>query len=196
MPFHCCTEKELLRLASEGNKTAFEAIFNRYKDKLYQFTFSLNQSKEVTEDIIQDTFLKLWQEKERLASIEHFSSYLFLMTKNQSINALKRFAKETLILSRLNQQEGDAGSNPQTIYEYKQTQELLDISLQQLPPQQKLVYSLSRDKGMKHDEIAAQLNISTSTVKNHIVQALRSLKGKMRFHPGAASATIFFQFLL
>jgi RNA polymerase sigma-70 factor (ECF subfamily) len=196
MPFHCRTEKELLRLASEGNKTAFEAIFNRYKDKLYHYTFSLNRSKEVTEDIIQDTFLKLWKDKERLASIEHFSSYLFLMTRNQSINALKRFAKETLILSRLNQQETAAAvSNPQTILEHKQTRELLEDSLQRLPPQQKLLYTLSRENDLKHHEIAAQLNISPSTVKNHIVQAMRTLKEKMRFHPGIASAIMFSEFL-
>ena len=183
MPFETTTERELLRLASEGNQRAFETIFNRYKDKLYSFTLKLTASPEATQDIIQDTFLKLWRDRKSLTTIEHFSSYLFMMTRNQSVNALKRFARETLILSNLKLAESHTHHSPENILSLKEVRELLHESLEKLPPRQKLIFTLSRDHGLKHNEIAERLNLSSSTVKNHIIQAIRSLKEKLHYYP-------------
>ncbi len=197
MPLESYTEPELLRLASEGNEPAFEEIFNRYKDKLYTFIIRINSSPEFTEDIIQETFLKLWKDKESLRSIEHFSSYLYMMSRNQSINSLKRFAKEKMVLSELSiVRSSDYVNDPGSLLDYREALQELQRSLQKLSPQQKLVYTLSRELGLKHEEIAHRLNISSSTVKNHIVQALRSIRERMRLHASSIMRIYLLIFLL
>jgi RNA polymerase sigma-70 factor (family 1) len=195
MPFETRTEKELLLLASAGDQHAFEIIFNSYKDKLYSFVFRLSRSAETTEDIIQETFLKLWKDKEHLREIDHFSGYLFLMSKHQCINALKRFAKETQIIAEMTHSAKSTSDTPDNIFSLKEIKQRLHDSLQELPPQQKLVYTLSRDHGLKHSEIAGKLNISSSTVKNHIIQALRTIRQKVSYHPDSIISILFLFFL-
>ncbi len=183
MPFEVFhTEKELLHLAAQGNEAAFTSLFNRHKDRLFNFLFHLTTSPEMTEDIIQDTFLKLWKEREILNTIDHFSSYLFRMTRNLSINAFKRMAKETLILSELKLRTADVNMESERNIEFKEVRKLLHETLEKLPPQQKLIFTLSREQGLKHEEIAQQLNIAPSTVKNHMVQALHKIREKLRFN--------------
>lgn len=192
------TEKELLELASKGDQAAFSTIFMCYKDKLYTFLFRLTNSPEQTEDIIQEAFMKLWQNREQLPQIEHFSAYLFQITRNRAINAFKRLAKESSILAEINLRPVPDASNPSTVLAFKELKQLLHQALQQLPPRQQLIFRLSREQGLKHEEIAAQLNLSTSTVKNHLVQALRKIRQQFqsgRSMPGSCLLPVAFTVL-
>ena len=107
-PIH--TEKELLLLASQGSEPAFTLLFNRYKHKLYSYLLSLTASPEIAEDIIQDTFLKLWKNRSSIEAIDHLGGYLFKTTRNLAINAFKRMSKETIILSKLQSQQNSVNT--------------------------------------------------------------------------------------
>jgi RNA polymerase sigma-70 factor (family 1) len=167
------SEKELLQLAAGGEQSAFARLFMLNRHKLFSFLMRLTQSPEMTEDVIQDIFMKLWRNRAALASIDHFSSYLFKMAQNQCITHFKRVAKETLILSHL---EPPSQSTTDDHLALKEIQRQLQQALTKLTPQQKLVFTLSRERGLKYEEIAAELNISPSTVKNHMIDALRVLR--------------------
>jgi len=173
---NCHTEKILLELASTGDTEAFTQLFSLYKDKLYSFTLRLTGCKEKAKDIVQDVFLKLWQNYTTLNTIENFSSYIFKLAHNQFLNAAKRMANETLIISKIQSRTDAYNAPPDEKLEYKEVENLLNEVLQKLPPQQKLIFKLSREQGLKHEEIAKQLQISPSTVKNHLVQSLKTIR--------------------
>lgn len=186
--YHTHNENELLQLAANGGQDAFTELFMQNRHKLFSFLMRLTQSPEATEDVIQDIFMKLWRNKSSLAEIDNFSSYLFRMAQNQCITQFKRMAKETLILSRLASDSSASRSTTEDHIAVKEVQEQLQQAVAKLTPQQKLVFTLSREKGLKYDEIAAELNISPSTVKNHMIDALRIIR--QHFHSSANALLI------
>lgn len=174
------TEKELLQLSTEGDEKAFAEIFHRYKFKLYGFIYRLTQSQEMAEDIVQETFLRLWKNRDQLDHIEHLSSYIFRMAQNQAITSFKRMAMETMIIRQLLTGEKEfAPSTPESELALKEMEALFRKAIDNLPPQQKKVYLLSREEGLKHEEIAERLQISRGTVKNHMIQLLRTLRSQL-----------------
>jgi RNA polymerase sigma-70 factor (family 1) len=173
---NCHTEKTLLQLASTGNEEAFTRLFSLYKDKLYSFALRLTGCKEKAQDIVQEVFLKLWQNQTSLNTIENFSSYIFKLAQNQFLNAAKRMANESLIISKIHSTTNVYNAPPDEKLECKEVESILHEVIQKLPPQQKLIFKLSREQGLKHEEIATQLQISPSTVKNHLVQSLKTIR--------------------
>jgi len=174
------TEKELLQLSTEGDEKAFAEIFHRYKFKLYGFIYRLTQSQEMAEDIVQETFLRLWKNREQLGNIEHLSSYIFRMAQNQAITSFKRMAMETMIIRQLLTGEKEfSPSTPESELALKEMEALFRQAVDNLPPQQRKVYLLSREEGLKHEEIAERLQISRGTVKNHMIQLLRTLRSQL-----------------
>ncbi|WP_158643834.1 RNA polymerase sigma factor [Pseudobacter ginsenosidimutans] len=181
-------EKELLQLSAGGDESAFAQLFLQNRHKLFSFLMRLTQSPEATEDVIQDIFMKLWRNRSSLTEIESFSSYLFRMAQNQCITHFKRMAKETLILSRMASGASPSRSTTDEHLALKEVQEQLQQAVSKLTPQQKLVFTLSREKGLKYEEIAAELNISASTVKNHMIDALRIIR--QHFHSSSNALLI------
>ncbi len=173
------TEKELLRLAADGDEAAFIEIFNLYKNKLYSFLLRITKSEEQSLDFVQDIFMKLWMNRTSLSTIDNFSSYIFRAAQNKAINSFKRSMTENCILKK-NPVAEMASNSIEADLEYKLLQTKLNEVVKKLPPQQRLVYTLSREQGLKHEEIAKQLNLSVATVKNHMVQALKTIKEFLR----------------
>ncbi len=190
------SEKELLRLAAGGNELAFTRLFHGYKYKLYGFVFRLTGSHASAEDVVQDIFEKLWKDRGLLLQVESFSSYVFRMAQNQALNGFKRMAREVVILKQLADAPANATSTPQGHLALKETRERLHNAIQQLPPQQKMVFLLSREEGIKHEEIARRLHITTGTVKNHMIQALRTLRKQMQQYPNSLDTLYLLPLLL
>jgi RNA polymerase sigma-70 factor (ECF subfamily) len=151
-------------------------LFNAYKDKIYSYILNITESEEVAEDVVQNIFLKLWVNRADLIQVQNFNAYLYRMSHNYAINGLKRMAKKTLILAEIEKQPGRNYSRADENILHKDVQQLLQKAVERLPPQQKLVFKLSWDQGLKQEEIAERLNISILTVKKHKVQALRNIR--------------------
>lgn len=184
-------EKELLKLASSGNEKAFTYLFHQHKNKLFGYLFRLTNSQEITEDIIQDIFLKLWKDKSELINIVQFDAYLFRMAKNQAINSFKNIARQTLLYAEYFDTLSIEDYSTDNLLQFDETQKLLNQIIETLPPQQKLVFKLSREQHLKHDEIAQMLNLSPNTVKNHIIQAINTIKQKLKYQ---AALSLFYLF--
>lgn len=184
-------EKELLKLASSGNEKAFTYLFHAHKNKLFGYLFRLTNSQEITEDIIQEIFLKLWKDKSELINIAQFDAYLFRMAKNQAINAFKTIARQTLLYAEYFENQTFEVNSTDNLIQFNETQRMLAQIIESLPPQQKLVYQLSREQHLKHEEIAQMLNLSPNTVKNHIIQAINTIKQKLNYQ---AAMCLFYMF--
>lgn len=169
-------ESALLNLVSEGDELAFRVIYDHYSDKLFNYTLKITDSEELSEEIVMDAFLKIWCNREELNKINHFDSYLFRIVRNQALSEIKRRAHEASIIAKLSLSNSEYQDCTQNTVTYNEYDRLLSQAINQLPPQQKLVYSMSRDEGLKYDEIANQLNLSKNTVKAHLKKALSALR--------------------
>ncbi|WP_165940050.1 RNA polymerase sigma factor [Dyadobacter psychrotolerans] len=175
-------ERALLVRSSESDENAFAALFHLYKHKLYAYLLRLTESEMLSEDIVQDVFMKLWNDRSSLSEIDSFGSYLFRMSKNHVINHFRRMSHETLIIAEMFQLNDSAHNETQDMIALKETEKILGEIIEKLPAQQKAVYQLSRQDGKSHDEIANLLKISPNTVKNHIVQAMSTIRTQLRRH--------------
>jgi RNA polymerase sigma-70 factor (ECF subfamily) len=168
-------EPELLLQLQNGREDAFAQLFNVYKGNIYTVAYKFLKSPVLAEEIVQDVFLKVWLKRNEMALIKDFNAYLFIMARNFIFDRLKKAAYEV---------NARAGLNDQPLYtddaEYlvrqHQCQQLLQLAIQQLPPQQKQVYLLAKEQGLSHDKIAEQMNLSRLTVKTHMAKALQAIR--------------------
>jgi RNA polymerase sigma-70 factor (family 1) len=179
-PVH--NEVYLLRQVAQGDQEAFAQLFQAYHQQLAAYIFRITESMEMTEDIVQDVFIKIWLKKESLPELNSFTDYLFILSRNYTFNCLRKNANYQLRNIEWGQQFETATASPDTISEGDSYRALIDEAIAQLPPQQQKVYFLSRHQGLKHQEIAAQLGISVETSKKHMKLALRGITAYVHTH--------------
>ncbi|WP_158288360.1 RNA polymerase sigma-70 factor [Mucilaginibacter psychrotolerans] len=172
-------EADLLALVATGSQRAFTELFDAYYKQIGEYVYKLTESIEVTEEVVQDVFIKIWLRKETLPELDNFCYYLFILSKNHALNQLRKKANDTARqMEWLTQFEEDTytADNSSLAEEYRI---LIDDAVEKLPPQQKKIYKLSREQHLKHEEIANLLNISPKTVKKHVALALRFIKNEL-----------------
>lgn len=169
-------ELNLLRLVSEGDEQAFRKIFDFYSGKLYSFVYRISGNEEVAEEIVMDGFMKVWANRTALSTINRFDAYLYTLVRNQAFNSLKRVAHEQSIIDEMSFTNTEYQDFTEQAVIYKDYQDLLDQTVNQLPPQQRQVYRLNKEQGLKYDEIANQLNLSPNTVKAHLKKAVSNVR--------------------
>ncbi len=174
------SEEDLLPLLREGNQEAFTQLFYAHKAKLFSFVFDLTQSQEKAEDIVQDVFLKIWQQRGRLTIAENFNAYVFRMAQNHVIDQLRRLSRETLILCDIYKKDLGTADNPEYLLEQKELAQKIKDAVEALPPQQKKIFVLHKEKGLRHEDIAKELNLSVSTVQNHMFRAIENIRKNLR----------------
>jgi RNA polymerase sigma-70 factor (ECF subfamily) len=177
-------ENELLLLVAEGDEKAFRQLFDHYWNKIYSVALTLTKSTALSEEIVQDVFLKIWLKREQLPSVEKFDGFLFTVAKNHIYNELRKKTMEQPFVEHLEQHFLESSALPEQFMLLKETKQLIDRAVQQLPDQQRAVYELSRNEGLDYITIAAQLGISRSTVKNHMTKALQFLRQYLNMHRG------------
>jgi len=169
-------EKELLKQIANGDEIAFNALFNHYQRKVFSIAWKLTGVRSAAEDVVQEVFLKLWVHKEKLIEVDNFNAYINTVVSNHIYNMLRRVAHENAYLKEtIARQTGD-GLNGMDAIAYNELQNILHRAIAQLPAQQRRVYQLSRDAGLKYEEIAERLNIGKATVKTHMIEALRTIR--------------------
>ncbi len=173
-PVH--NEKEILSRIAAGDQRAFTVLFDAYYQGLGSYVYKVTESKELTEEIVQDAFMKVWEKREMLGEIDNFSSFLFILSRNRMLNYLRQLAKlRAQQLSWSKEHENDSyvmdSASPNDEYDL-----IIQNAVSELPPQQQKVYLLSRHERLKYEEIAFQMGLSKETVKKHMHLALSFLK--------------------
>lgn len=166
----------LLTQVAAGDQVAFRSLYEQYKDDVYAFVLGVTRAVPVAEEIVQESFTKVWLNRNDLPQIEKFEGWLFTITRNLCYTALRRTALEMKARTVYGSLSTDESATGEDLIITKENQELIHQAIQQLPAQQRRVYLLSRQEGMTYDEIAHQLNISRNTVKEHLRRATDSIR--------------------
>ncbi|MCC8170917.1 MAG: RNA polymerase sigma-70 factor [Parabacteroides sp.] len=169
------------------DETAFVALYALYKDRLMRFALKFVKSNEIAEDIFQDTFAAVWQNRRFLDPSLPFSSYIYTVMRNRLLNQLSRIDTETrlkeAILARAVEMPDDTDSRLADT----ELNALLRQALGSLTPQQRTVFELSRIELKSHKEIAALLGISVYTVQQHISASLKTIRKYLSGYAGFSS---------
>jgi RNA polymerase sigma-70 factor (family 1) len=181
-PLPLTNENDLLGRVAEGDEKAFGVIFHHYRPRIYSYAFHLSGSSGQADELVQEVFLKIWLNRDKIPHVLRFDNWLFTIARNQVFDMLKGMAKEASARRQMAElQEPEGGSVEDSLLS-KENELRLQQALERLSPRQKLIFTLSRHQGMKHEEIASRLHISRHTVKTHLVQALKTLRSVLHFH--------------
>jgi len=168
------SEDELLRDVARGDEIAFARLMQKYANLLATFVYRLTKNREQTEEIVQDTFIKIWQTRESLADVQNFTTYLYVISRNRALNALRAMIRERKRMLHI-QQEITIVSETPSDNSSDEKYSLLEKAISQVPPQQREAWLLSRREGLKYAEIASRMNLSRETVKKYIQYASQSI---------------------
>ncbi len=178
-------DHNLFRKIKIGDKAALELIYKKYYTGLYYYAKKIVGQSTAAEDIVQETFLKIWENKASIVINTSLSSYLYRSAYNNSLNFLKhsqviekhkKYQKEQLEIAKSYFEI--SCENGQSILIAKEFDKQIEDAIQNLPEKCRIIFKLSRFDGLKNKEIAAHLNISINTVQTQMSLAIKKLRNK------------------
>jgi len=190
-------ENELLKAVADGDEQAFTEIFHHFRNKVYSIAYKITGAGPVSEEILLDVFLKVWLKREELPRVKHFSAWLFTITRNRVFSTLKQMALRKEAETSLYPDDYLLQSaNPNTLLLEKEYQQVLQQAVSKLSPQQRKVYNLIKERGLKREEAAEELNLSPETVKRHLSEAMYVIRAHCLSHLGVYAVLLIIKQLL
>ena len=173
------TDEELMKKIKAGNMLAFDVLYKKYSKELLKLGYSILRSTEEAENLIQDVFLNLWENRSKVEKDTSIKSYIFTITYNSAISIIRKKARESAFIEQLKSLQ-EINEDPFNMeLEYNELTNKLNEIIKLLPQRQKEVYLLHRVDGLKYSEIAERLNISVNTIENHMSRALKTIREKL-----------------
>jgi RNA polymerase sigma-70 factor (family 1) len=170
------TEKELLGKLKDGDELAFRAIFDLHFRRLYTFCFRFLKDKEQSEEVVHDALINFWVNRKKVNEDLSILPYLYTITRRLALNHLRNIATSKKAIDELwNTMERLSNETEESIL-LNDLRQFTETAVVNLPPQQQVIFRLSRYEGLNYDEIAEQTGLSRNTVKNHLVAALKTLR--------------------
>lgn len=173
-------EKELLALLSEGDHAAFKALMSAYYPRLFPFILNITKHYAASEEMLQDVFMTVWEKRQEMPKVIALKPWLFRVAANLALNWLRRAAVEGRIVQQLGITQAPYSTLTQDQLSYREATEAIQRAAEQLPPQQKLIFTLTHQEGMDLRQVAERLNISPHTVRSHLGKAIQTLRSALR----------------
>lgn len=175
-------EASLIKRLREGNASAFEELYFRYRKPLLAFALQELKGEDLAKDAVQEIFAKLWLKRESLDESQSVKGYLFTCLKNHILNVIRTQRNEVLKNYRFaSQQQSSIRSTEQEVMS-NEIQSGISQLLDQLPELKRKILSLNIYKGLSKEQIAEELDISTNTVKIYLSQSSRQLRALIKEH--------------
>ena len=183
------TDQQLLTLIKTGDEAAFTILFERYRNKLYYYLLRHTKSKEVAEEMVIDIFMKLWKGRDLADQIQEASAFFHKVGYYKALDFLRTTARKAQLKQvYIERAKVEKEKMPDELLMDGETKLLLLKAVNQLPPQRKRIYQLSREEGLSHEQIAQILSLSKSTVNNTLVSASRSVYEYLKIHVAGKAA--------
>ena len=168
-------EKVLLAQVAAGDEGVFRKLFDLYKERFYSVALKMTRSDEVAEDIVQDVFMHIWITRESIVGVENPSSYFFTCVYRRVYQYYRKMALEKKLLQGVSSRRESVNTTEEMVLAHE-SENLIYQAIAKLPPQQQMVFKLSKQEGKSREDVARQLNISPNTVKNHLTDAIKYIR--------------------
>lgn len=163
----------LLLIAEHDDQTAFDELFNFYFPGLVSFASNILKDRQQAEELVEDVFVKLWQNRKTMVSIKSPSHYIYTAVKYTALSALKK--KNTIFYEDYSDDTELTYSSPESDYISNENIALINEAINQLPPKCRLIFRLIKEEGLKYDEAARLLQLSVKTIESQMTIAIKKL---------------------
>lgn len=188
------TDDNLVALLQKGDEQAFKSLFEKYGTRLYQFALKYLKDKGDAEDLLNEVFLKIWENRQSLKTNLSFQAYLFTIAynnirqrfikKSREEKYIRIFTEEYLVNASKDEDQLDYDSFKETI------NEIIDL----LPPRRKEIFILSYNGELKNEQIAKKLDLSENFVRKQLAIARKFIIDKIRENNRLAGILLFYLF--
>lgn len=172
---------DLLNRIAEGDETAFRTLYDQFHKQVYNQAYNYLQDPGLASDAVQNVFVKIWMVRDKLREVKNPRNYIFIVARNIIISDLRKKVFHKYLDEELAMLEEDT-KLPDKQLSLKESMEIIHKAIENLSPQQKKAYTLSRTNGLSIEEISKEMEISQETVKTHIKQSLKSLRKYLSDH--------------
>jgi len=167
----------------EGDRQAFATLYSHYAPLLYKTVYPLtNRSREDTEEIIQELFVKIWDRRDNLLTIQSFRPFIFRMARNKVIDWYRKNESKKSYSAFYSENYRDEAASPADDLLYEEYYAIAMEAIAKLPSRQKQIFNLRHTEGLSLSEIAAALRISLNAVKKQLYQATRFVREYLHKH--------------
>ncbi len=178
LPYQNNTDHELLSFLKEDDYNAYTEIYNRYSGILYIHAYKLLNDREEARDIVQELFTVIWMKRSDFDLRTHLAGYLYNAIRNRALRVISHKEIESTYFTSLQRSILDGNSVTDHLIREKELAMLIEKEIDALPIKMQHVFKLSRTLHLSHREIAEQLDLSETTVKKHVNNALKVLRIK------------------
>lgn len=175
-----------------GNEQCLAELYRLFNKRLHHFARVITRSSEMAEEIVEDVFVKLWSNRNRITEVDNLTVYLYVAVKNRSLNAISQKASE-LIRAPFDDLDIETGHMVTDPYNQLVTAEMMkrmQQAVENLPARCKMIFKLVREDGLKHREVAEILNISINTVDVQMAIAIKKICTDLQVDRAARSFSI------
>ena len=171
-------EKTLKEL-SKDSELSLEELFRYYYPRLYDFSKSFLKLEQGIDDILQEVFIRIWQNRKNIKDPNTFNAYIFTITRNLLLNELRSRLNHKYLKDEIQKLSTAQEYLSIEQHDYNELENIVDKVIGEMPKRQKEIFILSRSEGLSHKEIANKLQITTKTVEYHISLAIKFIKTKL-----------------
>jgi RNA polymerase sigma-70 factor, ECF subfamily len=163
-----------------GDTRSFSKIYHCYYSNIFHFSYKLLKSEQDAEDITQNLFMKIWEQRDLINEDLNFKSYLFQIARNDIYNMFKKRVNSLKFYNYVLQSESQQ-AECDLKFENLNMLDYIKSIINNFPPQQKLILTLYKIEGYSHNEIAQMLNLSVRTIENNVFRSLKKLRNNLNF---------------
>lgn len=173
-------EKELLQRLIKGDEEGFVGLYDLHSRSIRAFITRYVNSKPLAEDLTQEVFIKIWENRAGLADVKSFKAYLFITARNHTLNSMKVIFRSEVAIGEVVDSFVHLRNETEEQLMEKEYALFLDKVLDSLPERTREIFRLCRNQEKTYDEVAKSLNISRNAVKNHMVQSMKVLRSAVK----------------
>jgi len=171
---------DIVSLIKTGDKKAFEELFKKYYTPLCRFAISFTKDEMAAEEIVQEVFVTIWEQRDKLAIHTSIKSYLYMATRNRALNYLKSQNIQSAYKEEISACSTEGENSTDNLMNHEELQTLITKAINSLPEKCRAIFNLSRNDELSYKEIAEYLDISIKTVENQMGIALKKLRVQLR----------------
>ena len=172
----------LLQLIAAGDQGAFRQVYACFYQRLCQFALAIVKSREPAEEIVEDVFVRIWQQRAQATSISNLRAYLYTATKNNALNYLSKKASDSITeaFDHIQIEMDGSAVTPEQVLITAEIFQKIQKAVDALPPRCKMIFKLVREDGLRYKEIAEILNISVNTIDAQMAIAVKRIAGAVK----------------
>lgn len=169
-------EKDLLRRLQGGDHSAFDKLYQTHSKALYWKLRRMVKDGDEADELLQDLFVKVWENRQKILVQQSFEAYLYRIAQRMAVDYFRKLARQNRVQDEAFHYTDATAEDTEELLIAKETRQLLDDAIAQLPEQRQRAFILCKIEGKSHQEAAEIMGISPNTVHNHLVKAMSTVR--------------------